>query len=391
MPMVACALTGCAVPGEPSPRRPPIPEAVRNLAARQQGDAAILTFTLPRNSVAEKPLAELPTVDIYRGVSLTAPAPAAPPAATSTPGTPPRPSPPTNSRAAGSGLRLIHTIPADTAETYEHNGVFEFRDALDPAELARSPGEWLVYQVRTRVAANHPSAASNSAVLHVYPAPAPVTALAVMVTEDAIVLSWIPMPMPPERTASSDAAVMGGYRVYRGEIAPENAAAALADPANGKLSAALELLGEPSQPAYRDEHFEFGHTYLYMVRSVARWDSNTVESADSTPVVVSAQDVFPPSAPQNLEIALTPATADTPASIELAWGISPEADVAGYEVYRSERQEEMGQRLNEELLPAPTFRDMNVIPGRQYFYRVRAVDRAGNESPFSTPMEVRLP
>jgi len=389
MPMVAGALTGCAVPGEPGPRRPPIPEAVRNLAARQQGDAAILTFTLPRNSVAAKPLAELPTVDIYRGLSPTAPTPAAPPAgAVSTPGAPPQ-LPPTNSRAAASSVRLIHTIPADTLQTYEHNGIVEFRDALDPAELARSPGESLLYQVRTRVAANHPSAASNSAVLRVYPAPAPVAALGATVTEDAIVLSWT--PMSAERTATSDAAPVSGYRVYRGEIAPENAAAALADPAKAKLIAALELLAEPSQPAYRDEHFEFGHTYLYMARSIGRRDSNIVESADSTPVVVSAKDVFPPSAPQNLEIALTPATPDSPASIELAWGISPEADLAGYEVYRSERQDEMGQRLNEELLPAPTFRDMNVTPGGEYFYRVRAVDRAGNESPSSAPVEMQLP
>ncbi len=404
MTTIACACTGCAVPGEPGPRRPPIPEAVRNLAARQQGDAALLTFTLPGNSVARKPLGELPTVDIYRGLSSAtptsaaptpatptpaAPTPATPPAgATGTPGASPQP-PPTNLRAAASNVRLIHTIPGDTLGTYEHNGVVEFRDALDPAELARSPGEPLLYQVRTRVAANHPSAASNSAVLRVYPAPAPVTALAATVTEDAIVLSWT--PTPAERTATSDAAPASGYRVYRGEIDPENAAAALAEPAKAKLIAALELLAEPSQPAYRDEHFEFGHTYLYMVRSIARWDTNIVESADSTPVVVSAKDVFPPSTPQNLEIALTPATPNTPASIELAWGISPEADLAGYEVYRSERQDEVGQRLNESLLPAPTFRDMNVTPGRQYFYRVRAVDRAGNESPLSTPVEARLP
>lgn len=51
----------------------------------------------------------------------------------------------------------------------------------------------------------------------------------------------------------------------------------------------------------------------------------------------------------------------------------------------------MGQRLNEELLPAPTFRDMTVTPGGQYFYRVRAVDRAGNESPSSAPVEMQLP
>jgi hypothetical protein len=43
------------------------------------------------------------------------------------------------------------------------------------------------------------------------------------------------------------------------------------------------------------------------------------------------------------------------------------------------------------LLPVPAFRDTTVLPGHQYFYRVRAIDRAGNESGLSAPVAVQIP
>lgn len=376
---------GCAVPGEPGPRRPLTPEPVRDLAGRQQGDAVVLNFTLPRNSTDQQLLTESPTIDIYRGPLMPTASPGAP-VSEGQSGTSP---PSKRSPATGSApqLRLIHTIPGDAADTYERNGRVEFHDSLDRADLERSPGGSLLYQVRTRLSAKQASAPSNSFTLHVYPAPPPVAALEATVTQDAILLSWAP-PSPPGGSAA-----IVGYRVYRAEVEPATAtaAAAVADPEKVKLHPTLELLTAAPQASYRDEHFEFDRTYVYIVRSFAQWGADTVESSDSTPVVVSAKDVFPPAAPQGLEIIVTPATPAAPASIELVWAISPEPDFAGYEVYRSDQQEGMGQRLNSDLLPAPTFRDMTVAPGRLYFYRVRAVDRTGNESPFSTPVAGRVP
>ena len=68
------------------------------------------------------------------------------------------------------------------------------------------------------------------------------------------------------------------------------------------------------------------------------------------------------------------------AYLELSWAIAPEHDVAGYNVYRSEAGGEAGKRQNVDLLPTPAFRDMNVAPGKTYYYTVTAVDRAQNES-----------
>src|SRR5579862_20645 len=103
-------LAGCAAPGEPTPRRPPVPEAVKDLSVHQQGDGVVLDFTLPRTSTQDAPLAAPPTVEIYRG------APPVPGAAT---GTPPAGAPATPALPLSSTLRLVDTIPGDTVSRYE--------------------------------------------------------------------------------------------------------------------------------------------------------------------------------------------------------------------------------------------------------------------------------
>ena len=121
---------------------------------------------------------------------------------------------------------------------------------------------------------------------------------------------------------------------------------------------------------------------MYVVRSLVQADGTMVQSSDSQPLVVTAKDVFPPAAPQGVEAVGSPATIEGAASIEVVWAISPEPDLAGYVVNRSNSAADAGERLTPELLSIPpTFRDINVTPGQRYFYHVRAVDRDGNESP----------
>ncbi len=142
---------------------------------------------------------------------------------------------------------------------------------------------------------------------------------------------------------------------------------------------------------YRDMSFQFGHAYWYRVRAVEQFGSATIESADSTPAVLTAKDIFPPAAPRDLEAVTVATTKEAPTSIELTWTINTEPDLAGYSVYRSENPEMPGQKLNSELLLVPTFRDISVVPGKSYSYRVGAVDQSGNESPLSSPVEAQVP
>ncbi len=364
---ILCWLGGCAAPGEPAPKQPIVPAAIGDLAARQAGDTVVLMFTLPKNSTEGRPLAEPPELEIYHGSQ----PPSAPPGKLST--------------------RLVYTVPSALVDTYITEGRVRFPDPLRPEELAANAGQQMVYMVRTRASKRRSSADSNIVAVRVYPVPERIQDLRATLTETAVELSW----SAPTRTTSGAALPsVTGYRVYRAEAEPVAGTAAVQDAARTKLKTPLELLAPAPSTSFRDTQIEFGRVYLYTVRSVAQYETDSVESADSPPVVIPARDVFPPAAPKGLVAILIPQTPTAPAHIELSWSIGPEPDLAGYNVYRREGKvavPEPGQRLTLELLLTPTFRDMGVKPGRIYTYQVTAVDRAGNESPLSDTVSVEVP
>jgi hypothetical protein len=364
---ISAVLIGCAAPGVPTARHPIVPQAVKDLSARQQGNGAVLTFTLPSESTDKKKLDGTPAVEIYRSAPLL-------------------------SSAAGNkpAMRLVDTIPADLVDTYAKDGHMEFRDELDPAELARQLGQQVTYTVRTGVSGERASVDSNPAKLPVYPAPQPASELRANLTEKSVDLTWNPVEAPSGATPA--AAV--DYRVYRADLGAEPPGAP--GPPGTEVSSkavpqgVLSSIALVHTPAYQDTTISVSHTYRYVVRSVAQFGADMVESLDSNDAVVSVMDIFPPAAPEDLVAVIVPATPGAPTYVELSWSISPEADLAGYQVYRSGQPDTPGERLGDELLSAPTFRDMNVTAGQRYFYRVRAVDHAGNESPFSAGAQADL-
>jgi hypothetical protein len=359
--LLACALvTGCAAPGDPTARHPVVPIAVTDLAARQYGNAFALTFTLPARSMDREALPEHPTMEIYRA--------ALPPGVTPDKKT---------------VWRLAYTIPSEQVDPYLKAGHIEFHDPLTADDFARAAGSSMAYKVRTRAAKARASEDSNVVMARIYPAPETPRDVHVDVTETALVANWAEAAMPP-------GAASRAYRVYRGviESGQDNPAQ---DPSQAKLKTPLELAGPSPSTDFHDSHFEFGTAYLYTVRSVAQFGTDFVESADSAPAIVTPRDVFPPAAPASLEIAIVPATPQAPAYVELSWAISPEGDLAGYFVYRREGEDTPGERVSTDILPSPTFRDISVLPGRRYYYRVSAVDRAGNESPKSSAVVADVP
>ncbi len=79
--------------------------------------------------------------------------------------------------------------------------------------------------------------------------------------------------------------------------------------------------------------------------------------------------------------------------IVVTWPVSPELDLEGYFVYRSRTIDDGYVRLNEVPLPVleTVFRDSDVQEGLQYFYKISAIDRSGNESALSSAAMRRLP
>lgn len=360
---LSCALlTGCAAPGTPTAPHPVVPVTVTDLEAHQAGDSVLLEFTVPRQSTAHQPLAEPPSVEIYRA-SLS-------PGASAGPKTP---------------WRQAYAIPSERVNAYLRGNLLEFRDPLTADQLAHVPGPVMAYMVRTREARGHTSQDSNAATVPIYPAPPPPAALRATVTQSAIVISWS-VPSLPTNVSGV------GTRIYRADFSSEaEAAKATQDPSTMNVQPVSGLIRIGSPVEFRDTSFAFGNTYVYVARTVAQFSTITVESADSLPAVVMPRDTFPPAAPQGLEAVGIPATAHASAYVELTWSISPEADLAGYRVYRSQQEGERGQRIGPALLPSPAFHDNGVAAGQSFFYRVSAVDQSGNESPLSAPVQVEVP
>jgi nitrous oxide reductase accessory protein NosL len=350
-------LAGCGAPGEPVERKAPIPNAITDLAATQQGDNVILTFTLPKESVEGRELKQPPAIEIFRDFQ-TVSTGAAPPSRSAAP-------------------TLLVTIPSAMVVQYDTRNQIRYVDSLQPENFTQHPGAQAVYIVRTRTSPKKASANSNAANLRVAPAADQITGLKAEVTHQGIVLTWT----PPQKTAVGPAPPIVLYRIFRNEVISASSPPASTPVSNSEKPGVQ--IGDCPAPPFRDTQIQFGKTYVYTVRSVAQYPDVQVESLDSPSVQVSPLDTFPPSAPQGLVAVLVPAQGAAPAYFDLSWSISAENDIAGYNIYRTEQERAAGQKQNPELLLTPAFRDMNTIPGHRYFYTVTAVDRAGNESPAS--------
>src|SRR5256885_9222558 len=207
--------------------------------------------------------------------------------------------------------------------------------SVAPEEIQARPGELLAYRVRTRAAKKGDSVDSNTVTVKVFPVPQRITGVDAKVTEGAIELIW---GAPKKTSAGATLEGLTGYRVLRGEIDPASSDAAARDIAQAKWKSPLTLVAPAPENSYRDTLFEFGKTYVYVVRSVALTPEGPVESDDSAPAIVTPRDTFPPAPPQHFVAAVTTPPGETP-SVDLSWSINLENDFAGYRVYRSDTQD----------------------------------------------------
>jgi hypothetical protein len=361
---LVCA-AGCASPSEPVTRHPPIANPIADLSAHQVGSRVFLTFSLPAKTTDHKGITVTPSLEVHWAF-LSAGTLAA-----------------TAAAIEKQGASVVR-VPSAMVEQYKSEDHVRLPVELKTEDVEHHFGAVAAFAVRTKISEKGISDSSNVSVTRIYPAAAPISDLAAKVTEKAVELSWTAATLPALPSNASSASPTVTYHVYRDERHEMKAAPAAAAPETPS-----ELLGESTSPGYRDTTFEFGHAYIYSVRSLVQYGStpaDSVESGDSNVIVLTPKDIFPPAAPAGLVAIPVPATPDVPAHIELSWAISPETDLSGYNIYRSEQGSTPVPRLNQSTLLAPSYRDMTVIPGRLYTYTVTAIDRAGNESPASEPV-----
>jgi hypothetical protein len=332
----------------------------------QAGDAVLLSFTMPNKSVVGDTLTEVPTMEIVRGSLLP------------------------EGSVDSKSFHVVDTVPGAMIASYTEKGKVHFLDPVAPDEIRAHPGATVVYRVRARVTDKKTSADSNNAAVKLFVVAAPIENLRANLTENGIELTWT----VPEKTSNGEPlAGIEQYHVYRGEIDPSSAEAVNKDITHAVWKAPLVQIASTTVPEYRDSAFDYGKTYVYLARATLSGAAGGLESNDSRLVIVTPKDTFPPAAPQAVVAAVLPEAEAGKLVVDLSWSINVEADLAGYQVYRSEQQGVRGALITPALLLTPADRDASVTLGQHLWYTVTAVDRAGNESPPSEqiPVEITQP
>lgn len=376
--LISCllALVACGSPTAPTPPSRHIPEAAGDLSARQMGEAVVLSFTLPRRTTDGKAVGRNLQILLYRQFRKEElPPPPAMLAQARRGGAAEAAGEDLGQRLFGDAKPIVEWAGGDL-ERLAAGQMAQYSDRIAVADLKAHSGEWAVYGVLARNKKGRSAGFSNLIALRIYPAPAPPGNFLARNVEAGVELSWTP---PSETTSGTAIASAGPFPIYRSTPGEKEE---------------WELLAEAANSPWTDTATEYGKTYRYTIRAVARYGPDLVESDASARLTITPQDIFPPKAPEGLVGVPILAAFGGPA-IELSWQPNTEADLAGYNIYRSEppKPRDGGgyQRRNAKLIPGPAYRDDTVEAGKTYSYAVAAVDRAGNESEPSAEATASVP
>jgi hypothetical protein len=350
--LLAVFFTACGTPGAPQPPSLRLPTPVEDLHAVRQGDKVLLTWTAPKETTDRAAIRGSATARICRSYRTQAASPTA-------------------SLCANPAA----TIPSISGQKAT------FSDDLTSL-LGNPSQDFVTYNVETLNDRGRSAGPSNAAVIFLAPSMAAATNVAARLERDGIVIEWSGAT-PPTSTALRTNYL---YRVVRAPALP------------GEGNAAETVVGEaPAQAglaSVRDRTFTWERRYVYRVVGITQVISREgkvlaeFEGLGGPPAEVNARDVFAPGRPHGLQAVYS--GVETQRSIDLTWTPSEDPDLAGYNVYRREGMNEAG-RISKELVKTPSYRDIDVQPGKTYFYIITAVDTRGNEGKSSEPAFEKVP
>lgn len=130
-----------------------------------------------------------------------------------------------------------------------------------------------------------------------------------------------------------------------------------------------------------DLDFDFGKERSYRVQTVTQ-QKPSVLSEMSDPLQITPEDSFSPAAPQNVVSLNQEGTA------RILWDANRELDLSGYFVYKGTGPDQL--QKSSPLITISNYQDRQVEPGSTYYYRISAIDQAGNESPPSETVNVTI-
>jgi len=374
-------LASCAQTGPPLPPSLELPKPPTDLRASRKGNRVTLNWSEPTLTTDRQSVRYIGPTLVCRSLDPEIAACGNPAAMLPAPSAAPQKSGSARHAAQKSGA------PPATPQTYT--------DTL-PASMQQDPSAELTYAVEVLNRNARGGGLSNRVHVSAVLTLPPPSDLSAELTGDGAVLTWtsagesqnVPASVPGNLPTNSPA-VQYRYRIYR------------RDESSGKDTIAGEVpvpvpSAERGTVHFTDSTFEWEKTYLYRITAVSiikRPDSEVqIEGDDTPPVRVIAHDVFPPSVPAGVQAAYS-GEGQKP-FIDLIWAPVTNADLAGYNVFRSETngaEVKMTVKLNSELVKSPSYRDFAVASGKTYTYAVSAVDVRGNESQRSEPTSEPVP
>jgi len=357
--MLSAILLGCASAGPPMPPSLFLPRPPADLHATRKGNSVILSWTVPTQTTDREPVRRLGVTRVCRGLELPLSG-CGTPVGESAPEQPATPSSASNSATAKTA-RPIAT----------------YSDPI-PAEIQHShPLQEAVYAVEVLNDAGRSAGLSNLVHVPLAPTLPPPTDFKAQVAPDGVLLAWSGVfeqqPSP---------GISHRYRIYRREQTDKNVA----------LIAELPLTTDASN-TYVDHTSDWEKNYSYALDIAtvagATGRPTVVIDGDDTPAVaVFTHDTFPPSVPSGLQ-AVYSGPGQQP-FIDLIWAPVTNADLAGYNVYRSDSGAP-ATKVNGDIVRTPAYKDAAVTSGKQYTYWIAAVDVRGNESARSEPASEKVP
>jgi hypothetical protein len=368
-PSALCLLlAGCAQTGPPLPPSLELPKPPSDLRASRKGNRVTLSWSEPTLTTDRQTVRFLGPTLVCRSaqpeitVCGNAVAMLPPPSTNAQKPASRKPKPQKTDAPRPAPLTYVDILPANA--------------------LQQDPSAELTYAVEVLNRNARGGGLSNRVHVPAVVTPPPPGDLAAELTGDGVVLTWT-SPGESQKGAASPSAATASlqyhYRIYRREEGSNKADPSKAGPS--KSSVAGEVPLGPAGPARLvDSSFEWEKTYLYwitIVGIISRPDSEVqIEGDDTPPVRVVAHDIFPPAIPTGLQAAFS--GEGQKAFIDLIWAPVTNADLGGYNIYRSEGGAAV--KLNSDLVKSPAYRDSAIVSGKTYTYFVSAVDVRGNES-----------
>ncbi len=126
-------------------------------------------------------------------------------------------------------------------------------------------------------------------------------------------------------------------------------------------------------------------TYYFRIVSSRENQPSETSTTHSFTTVSTLEDNYPPNAPAGVEVALN----GKPGEVAVFWQKVFDEDLKGYKIFRGESKLGTFAQISDRLIPKgeEKYTDRSVEPGKKYYYRVVAIDEAGNESGYNAATE----